>query len=172
MRFLNESKTRGRNIISSFLRKQGNLLHYSVVLELISFWIIRLDCLVRWFWVRVPKKPLCKWMKERKEDMGHAVHQFKALFWKNWLCRVRQPVSVWKWLKKGYFNFLISVRKTVSIDFVFWLQIGKDRLAANGPCFAFCHLIVENTSGEQHGFLVLKWLNRAMFPNLKMRQIS
>ncbi|XP_019327449.1 PREDICTED: ATP-binding cassette sub-family A member 13 [Aptenodytes forsteri] len=24
--------------------------------------------------------------------MGHAVHQFKALFWKNWLCRVRQPV--------------------------------------------------------------------------------
>ncbi|XP_032538947.1 LOW QUALITY PROTEIN: ATP-binding cassette sub-family A member 13 [Chiroxiphia lanceolata] len=24
--------------------------------------------------------------------MGHIVHQFKALFWKNWLCRVRQPV--------------------------------------------------------------------------------
>ncbi|XP_062423921.1 ATP-binding cassette sub-family A member 13 [Rhea pennata] len=24
--------------------------------------------------------------------MGHAIHQFKALFWKNWLCRVRQPV--------------------------------------------------------------------------------
>ncbi|XP_009882105.1 PREDICTED: ATP-binding cassette sub-family A member 13 [Charadrius vociferus] len=24
--------------------------------------------------------------------MGHALHQFKALFWKNWLCRVRQPV--------------------------------------------------------------------------------
>ncbi|XP_048796564.1 ATP-binding cassette sub-family A member 13 [Lagopus muta] len=24
--------------------------------------------------------------------MGHAVRQFKALFWKNWLCRVRQPV--------------------------------------------------------------------------------
>ncbi|XP_063255537.1 ATP-binding cassette sub-family A member 13 [Prinia subflava] len=24
--------------------------------------------------------------------MGHAVHQFKALFWKNWLCRVRQPI--------------------------------------------------------------------------------
>ncbi|XP_041331810.1 ATP-binding cassette sub-family A member 13 [Pyrgilauda ruficollis] len=24
--------------------------------------------------------------------MGHAMHQFKALFWKNWLCRVRQPV--------------------------------------------------------------------------------
>ncbi|XP_041267626.1 ATP-binding cassette sub-family A member 13 [Onychostruthus taczanowskii] len=24
--------------------------------------------------------------------MGHATHQFKALFWKNWLCRVRQPV--------------------------------------------------------------------------------
>ncbi|XP_014727841.1 PREDICTED: ATP-binding cassette sub-family A member 13 [Sturnus vulgaris] len=24
--------------------------------------------------------------------MGHAVHQFKALLWKNWLCRVRQPV--------------------------------------------------------------------------------
>ncbi|XP_050748329.1 ATP-binding cassette sub-family A member 13 [Gymnogyps californianus] len=24
--------------------------------------------------------------------MGHVVHQFKALFWKNWLCRVRQPV--------------------------------------------------------------------------------
>ncbi|XP_027734794.1 ATP-binding cassette sub-family A member 13 [Empidonax traillii] len=24
--------------------------------------------------------------------MGHTVHQFKALFWKNWLCRVRQPV--------------------------------------------------------------------------------
>ncbi|XP_040443957.1 ATP-binding cassette sub-family A member 13 isoform X2 [Falco naumanni] len=31
-------------------------------------------------------------MKEREDDMGHAVHQFKALFWKNWLCRVRQPV--------------------------------------------------------------------------------
>ncbi|XP_066182901.1 ATP-binding cassette sub-family A member 13 [Sylvia atricapilla] len=31
-------------------------------------------------------------MKKRKEDMGHAVHQFKTLFWKNWLCRVRQPV--------------------------------------------------------------------------------
>nr|XP_041569928.1 ATP-binding cassette sub-family A member 13 [Taeniopygia guttata] len=31
-------------------------------------------------------------MKERKEDMGHAIQQFKALFWKNWLCRVRQPV--------------------------------------------------------------------------------
>ncbi|XP_069709551.1 ATP-binding cassette sub-family A member 13 [Phaenicophaeus curvirostris] len=31
-------------------------------------------------------------MKERRDDMGHAVHQFKALFWKNWLCRVRQPV--------------------------------------------------------------------------------
>uniref|UniRef100_A0A8C5J8G4 ATP binding cassette subfamily A member 13 n=1 Tax=Junco hyemalis TaxID=40217 RepID=A0A8C5J8G4_JUNHY len=24
--------------------------------------------------------------------MGNAIHQFKALFWKNWLCRVRQPV--------------------------------------------------------------------------------
>uniref|UniRef100_A0A8C2TW50 ATP binding cassette subfamily A member 13 n=1 Tax=Coturnix japonica TaxID=93934 RepID=A0A8C2TW50_COTJA len=24
--------------------------------------------------------------------MGHALCQFKALFWKNWLCRVRQPV--------------------------------------------------------------------------------
>ncbi|XP_067148534.1 ATP-binding cassette sub-family A member 13 [Apteryx mantelli] len=24
--------------------------------------------------------------------MGHVVHQFKALFWKNWVCRVRQPV--------------------------------------------------------------------------------
>ncbi|XP_068003827.1 ATP-binding cassette sub-family A member 13 [Melanerpes formicivorus] len=24
--------------------------------------------------------------------MGRAVHQFKALFWKNWLCRVRQPI--------------------------------------------------------------------------------
>ncbi|XP_072184193.1 ATP-binding cassette sub-family A member 13 [Excalfactoria chinensis] len=24
--------------------------------------------------------------------MGHALRQFKALFWKNWLCRVRQPV--------------------------------------------------------------------------------
>ncbi|XP_057284756.1 ATP-binding cassette sub-family A member 13 [Pezoporus wallicus] len=31
-------------------------------------------------------------MKERKDDMGRAVQQFKALFWKNWLCRVRQPV--------------------------------------------------------------------------------
>uniref|UniRef100_A0A8C4WKG0 ATP binding cassette subfamily A member 13 n=1 Tax=Gopherus evgoodei TaxID=1825980 RepID=A0A8C4WKG0_9SAUR len=25
--------------------------------------------------------------------MGRSVHQFKALFWKNWLCRLRQPVS-------------------------------------------------------------------------------
>ncbi|CAM5092065.1 unnamed protein product [Eretmochelys imbricata] len=24
--------------------------------------------------------------------MGRSVHQFKALFWKNWLCRLRQPV--------------------------------------------------------------------------------
>ncbi|KAM9387437.1 ATP-binding cassette sub-family A member 13 [Phaethornis superciliosus] len=24
--------------------------------------------------------------------MGHTIQQFKALFWKNWLCRVRQPI--------------------------------------------------------------------------------
>lgn len=52
MRFLDECKTRGRNIISSFLSKEANLSHHSVVLELISFWITCSDCLVRWFWFR------------------------------------------------------------------------------------------------------------------------
>ncbi|XP_074842119.1 ATP-binding cassette sub-family A member 13 [Carettochelys insculpta] len=31
-------------------------------------------------------------MGNRHGNMRHSVHQFKALFWKNWLCRLRQPV--------------------------------------------------------------------------------
>lgn len=49
----------------------------------------------------------------------------------------------------------------MSNDFPFSLQIVKDRLAASGSCFAFCHLIVENSSRE-YVVLVLKWLNTAM----------
>lgn len=46
-------------------------------------------------------------------------------------------------------NFLVFVGKSVSIDFPFSLQIVKDRLAASGSCFAFGHLIAENTSREK-----------------------
>lgn len=60
----------------------------------------------------------------------------------------------------------------MSIDFPFSLQIVKDRLAASGSCFAFGHLIAENTSREQRVVLILKWLNAAMLPNLQMRQKS
>ncbi|XP_006136436.3 ATP-binding cassette sub-family A member 13 [Pelodiscus sinensis] len=31
-------------------------------------------------------------MVSRHDNMGHSFRQFKALFWKNWLCRLRQPV--------------------------------------------------------------------------------
>lgn len=176
MRFLNECKTRSRNIISSFLSKQANLLHHSLVLELISFWIICSDCLVRWFWVR-------------KSSRSHSASGWRKgktiwgmLYTSSRLYFGRIGSAVWgnRWVfgndkKRNILNLLlISVGKSVSVDFPFSLQIVRlhcrlHRLAASGYFLAFGLLIVENTSREQQCVLILKWLNTAVLPDLQMR---